>query len=75
MKQNTLLAPMAGAFDRFHKYGCYFSDLLSVLNVAPSSAYIDIFHNMSYANLASMVAAWGGLCYGRLLPPQRAANP
>src|ERR1022692_3528476 len=50
MVQNTLLAPMACAFDLFHKYICYFSDLLSILNVAPSNTYIDIFHNISYSN-------------------------
>jgi hypothetical protein len=75
IKQNTLLAAMAGAFDLFHKYICYFSGLLSILNVVPSNTYVDIFHNMSYANNASAIAAWGGLCYGRFFPPQRAPNP
>jgi hypothetical protein len=75
MKQKLLLAAMFGAIDRCHKYGCYFSGLLTVLNIAPSNAYIDIFHNMSYANPTYKIAAWGRLCYGHFLPPQRAPSP
>jgi hypothetical protein len=69
MKQKASLAATPRAIDRFHKYGCFFSDLLTVLNVVPPIAYIKIFHNMSYANQASTVAAWGRLCYGHFLPP------
>jgi len=75
MKQKAPLAATPRAIDRFHKYGCFFSDLLTILNVDPLTASIDIFHNMSYANLASTVAARGGLCYGQLFPPQRALSP
>jgi hypothetical protein len=75
MKQKAPLAATPRAIDRFHKYGCFFSDLLTVLNVVPPTAYIDIFHNMSYANQVSTVAARGGLCYGQLFPPQRALSP
>jgi hypothetical protein len=75
MKQKASLAAAPRSIDRFHKYGRFFSDLLTVLNVVPPTAYIDIFHNMSYANQASTVAARGGLCYGQLFPPQRALSP
>jgi hypothetical protein len=75
IKLKILLASTYGTIDRFHKYGCYFSGLLTVLNVAASNAYLDIFHNMSYANQASTVAARGGLCYGQLFPPQRVLSP
>jgi hypothetical protein len=75
MKQKAPLAATPGTIDRFHKYGCFFSDLLTVLNVVPLTAYIDIFHNMSYANHASTVVAQGGLCYGQLFPQQRVLSP
>jgi hypothetical protein len=75
MKRKAPLAATPGMIDRFHKYGCFFSDLLTVLNVVPPTAYIDIFHNMSYANPVTTVAAWGRLCYGHFLPPQRAPSP
>jgi hypothetical protein len=76
MKRKLLLTATPSVIDRFHKYSCYFSDLLSVLNAAPSNPHMDIFHNMSYANQASVIADWGRLCYGRiLLPPQRASSP
>src|SRR5674476_440643 len=52
IKQKTTLGATPRAIDRFHKYGCFFSDLLTILNVDPLTASIDIFHNMSYANLA-----------------------
>ena len=60
MKQKAPLAATPRAIDRFHKYGCFFSDLLTILNVDPLTAYIDIVHNMSYANQASTVAARAG---------------
>src|ERR1019366_610576 len=50
MKRKVWLAATLRAIDRFHKYGCFFNVLLTVLNVVPPTAYIDIFHNMSYAN-------------------------
>jgi hypothetical protein len=74
-KQKAPLATTPCEIDRFHKYGCFFSDLLTILNVVPLTVSIEIFHNMSYANQASMVAARGGLCYGQLFSPQRALSP
>src|ERR1017187_1720345 len=39
MKQKAPLAATPRAIDRFHKYGCFFSDLLTILNVVPLTAY------------------------------------
>src|SRR5450759_3102447 len=52
MKQKAPPAGTPRAIDRFHKYGWFFSVLLTILNVVPLTAYIEIFHNMSYANQA-----------------------